>query len=307
MFAVSLQSSRPGLRSIARLAAALGMAAYLLLPTNLSAQGAKAKKGNEAEKITGKVTEVERKGKAATLTIEKEGGGTLEVPVTPRLALSVTGRGDASCLSTRTWVSSEKLALANNELFGSRFTIHIGKAPAPQCGPDPAATDVFMISGQIVGIAPDGMTVNCGEAGNRRVMFEQGVPLDITINSTDADLIGEGARIEMEGMTRGGKFVPAKVTVNLDKSLTGEDLHPGSDKKAAAKAKQAATAKGAPKKAAKGTKADEGAGEPIDAGSDPFGVLGNSDSKADAKGAAKSPPDKKSPEKKAPAKPPEKK
>src|SRR6187401_1053852 len=66
-------------RSILRLGAVAGIWACLLVPSDAFAQAAKGKKAPEAEKITGKVTEVEHKGKAVTLMIEKDAGGTLEV------------------------------------------------------------------------------------------------------------------------------------------------------------------------------------------------------------------------------------
>src|SRR5436190_137947 len=50
-----------------------------LLPSELAAQGARNKKGAETEKITGKVAEIEKKGKASTLTSDKDDGSKVEV------------------------------------------------------------------------------------------------------------------------------------------------------------------------------------------------------------------------------------
>lgn len=266
---------------------ALGVAAS---PIVAVAQGAKAKKGSEGEKVTGKVTEVERKGKAATLTVEKEDGGTLEVALTTKLPVLVTGKGDASCIHPKAWVSSSQAVLANQELFAKNFTVYLGKAPPAHCGPEPMSTEVYQICGQVTAAGSEAFVLNCGEEfGTHKVSFEQGARVEVTVNSSEHDLIEAGNKIELEGMTRAGKFVPSKATVTVEKLLTGDDLFPDAKKaKKAAPAKAAATAKKTGKK-------DETEGDGAAAGNsgDPFGVLGN-DTKPDAKKA----PDKKAPDKK---------
>ena len=256
-------------------------------PAAAFAQGAKGKKGAEAEKVTGKVTEVERKGKAATLTVEKDDGGTLEVAVTTKLPVLVTGKGDQSCIQPKAWVTSQQAVLANQELFAKSFTVYLGKAPPAHCGSDPMSMEVYQISGQVTAAGSEAFVLNCGdEFGTHRVSFEQGARIDVTVNSSEHDLIEAGNKIELEGMTRAGKFVPSKATVTVEKLLTGDDLFPDAKKakKGAPAAKTAGTAKKTGKK-------DEPEGDAAAAGNsgDPFGVLGN-----DAKKA----PDKKAPDKK---------
>ena len=122
----------------------------LMGPAPVAAQGTRAKKGPEAEKIGGKVTEIEKKGKAVTLTIEKEDGNQMEVLVTPKLKLEITGKGDASFFQPKTWVSSESVFKSNNELFGRQFTVHLGAAPQPHVKPDSTAPDVYHVAGQVM-------------------------------------------------------------------------------------------------------------------------------------------------------------
>lgn len=263
----------------------LALVGGLLQPAPLAAQGARGKKGPETEKITGKVAEIEKKGKAVTLTIEKESGDKLEVLVTPKLKLEITGKGDTSFFQPKTWVSSESIIKTNNELFGRQFTVHLGAAPPPHVKPDTTANEVFHVAGQVMAATENSLTMNFGAAGTKKVTFEEGASVEVMINSNDPDLIVEGSEVEVEGVTRGAKFLPSKVTVTLENPVTAEDVQAAADKdKKGAKGKTAA--KGG-KKPAKGKTEDsdeEGA-------ADPFGVLG----KKDGKGGK--PPEKDSPDK----------
>ncbi|MFN0054294.1 MAG: hypothetical protein ACKV0T_19130 [Planctomycetales bacterium] len=251
------------------------LAALLLVPAAVSAQGAKGKKGAEAEKVLGKITELERKGKSVTLTIDKEEGGTLEVLVTPKMKCTVTGKGDASFFQSKAWVSSEKVVSANKELFGHQFTVHFDPPPAAQCRPDPKAAEVYLVSGRVVNATDEALTLDCGAAGGtRKINFEKTAPLEVTVQSNDTDLIVEGAVVEVEGTARGTKFQTSRLSVQLDKPLTLADVQAasGQDKKGA---KTKTAAKGG-KKTAKG-KGDDPEGEPVTDANDPFGLLGKKD------------------------------
>jgi len=266
---------------------AVATAGVLAAPASAVAQGGRAKKGPETEKITGKVAEIEKKGKAVTLTIDKEDGNKLEVLVTPKLKLEITGKGDTSFFQPKTWVSSESIIKTNNELFGRQFTVHLGVAPPPHVKADTTATDVYHVAGQVMASTEDSLTMNFGAAGTKKVTFEEGASVEVTINANDPDLIVEGSEVEVEGVTRGTKFLPSRVAVTLEKPLTPEDIQAADKDKKGAKGKTAA--KGG-KKPAKGKTEDsdeEGA-------ADPLGVLGKKEGK-DGKGGKT--PEKDSPDK----------
>jgi hypothetical protein len=286
----------------------LALAGLIVIPLSsgdLSAQGGKAKKGQEVEKFAGKVTEIEKKGKAVRLVIEKEAGGNLDLLVTPKLKVVVTGKGDQSLFQTRTWVSSESLVLANNELFGRQFTVHYGNAPPPQCRPDPKASDVYLMSGQIVAVSEEALTLHCGrERENVKVAFEKGAAVEIAVSSNNPEFFTEGAAVGVEGTTHNGKFLPSQLTMVLEKPLTADDLLTLAGDKKATKAKPAANPRGN-KKGPK-TTIEPVEGEPIGSASDPFGVLGDKGDKKDAKGGDAKAGGKTAPEKKGSEKPPEK-
>lgn len=274
-------SARDGYSWNQRLAGAVVLAILLTVgfsPSIVSAQGAKSKKAApEAEKKTGKIASVEKKGKAATLTIELEDGGKLEVLVTAKLPFSVSGPGDAGYLQPKVFISSDSVIMSNNELFGRQFTVHLGNNPPPQAKKD-ATADVYHVCGQIVSADNESMTVNFGTAGTKKVSFEQGANLTVAVQSTDPDLAAEGAAVEVEGTTRGAKFLPSKVSVTLEKMPAAEEVFAGDKKGAKAKATATAKPSATPKKSGKTSK-DEPSGDPIGKASDPFGVLNGKDAK----------------------------
>ncbi|MSR57122.1 MAG: hypothetical protein EXS05_05560 [Planctomycetaceae bacterium] len=275
-------------------AAAAGLIGCLIWPglfwpgLSQALQGAKGKKGTETEKIIGKVTAIEKKGKSITLTVEKEGDQTLPVLLTPKLKVAVNGKGDVSFLRAKTWVSSQSVVKVNNALFGYRFMVHLGNAPPVQLRPDPGSADVYHLCGQVVSADDESVTLSFGNAAKtQKVMFEEGRLLEITVSSNDLDLIVEGSEIEMEGITRGTKFTPQRATVKLEKPLQADEVF-GADKdgRKAAKSKSAGTAKGG-KKSDKGKQDEPAGGEVVDP-ADPFGEL--SKDKKGAKPAAKQKP-----------------
>lgn len=269
----------------------------LLAGSPAFAQAAKtAKKGApEPEKVSGKISEIERKGKLVTFVIERDDGGKLEVMVTPKLGFSVTAKGDQAFLQPRVGISSDKLFVANNELFGKEFNVHLGAAPGAFLRRDPQSAEAYHIGGMITAADAQSVTVNIGAAGKpQKITFEQGAEVTINVVSTDPALVVEGSTVELEGNTRGTKFLPTKLAVTLEQPLTAEDVladkKGGKTAKTATGSKSAATSKSS--KSAKGAK-DDPAGDAAGAANDPFGLLG----KKDAKGT-KAPEKKEADEKK---------
>lgn len=218
-------------------------ATLLTFPASSALAQAKGqRKGPEAEKISGKITGVEAKGKAATLTVEGDGGQTLEVLLTAKTRLSVSAPGELANIQPKTFLVAERAVESNNLLFARKFDLYLGgQTPAATIQRDPKAPEVFYIAGMVTGIDKEGVLLNVGGA-LKPVRFEQGAPPEIRVFSSQIDLIREGAEIEMEGNTRNGKFLPNSVLVSLDAPLTAEELS-GRKPKAAPKT----AAKGATK------------------------------------------------------------
>jgi hypothetical protein len=285
------------------------MLAALFLSSSALGQGAKSRKGSEHETLSGTVTHVEKKGKTVTLSIETEDGRTIPVLVSPRLKLSITGPGDLSLIQPRGIVSSEKIVKSNNELFGHEFIryVGVGNAPFPGLKQKQGAADWYQICGVVASIDDKSVTLNLGPAGGmKKVSFEEGMELEVTVNANDPDLVAVGSKVELEGITRGTRFTPSKLTVTLEKPLTADDLQAAGNDKKSSKAK-ASSARGG-KKAGK-SKTGEPADASADTPADPFGVLekkeGKEGDEAGSKSDEKSPPEEKGSEEKGSEKKPD--
>jgi hypothetical protein len=296
----SLQRNRTGL-------VVLWGAAFALctcLTSAASAQGAKSKKGAaDGEKKTGKIAEVEKKGKTATITIEESDGEKFDVLVTAKTNFLVHGKGDVSFFKHgNMFVSSDEVVrnAATNYLHGRKFKIHLGgKGPGERVEADPANPELCKIAGTVVDADEESFTFEA-EGAPYKVGFDQG-GVDVSIESTEPEHAVVGAQVEVEGATRAGKFHPTAIVVTLDKPLTASEAFAGSDKKSA-KSKAGSSKTAGKKTTAKNDKggdkaADKGdeAGDKGKASADPFGVLDGGNAKKDTKKEKAKPAPKKKP------------
>jgi hypothetical protein len=271
------------------LAAILG-AGCIFLPALASAQ-AKKKAANDHEKRTGKVFEVEKKGKTASLIVEEADGEKLKVDVTSKMKFMVRGTGDSGFLKhPKAVVSSDSVFAANRQFFGKKFTVHLGNSPAALFEQDENNAEVYHIAGPIVDCDETSFAINvAGEP--YKVNFEQGAELSVAIESTDPDHASVGSPVEVEGTTRGGKFHATSVVVNLERPLVADEVFAAGDKKGP-KSKTTAASKTAKKPAKSGDKGDKedmpektddtpATADPLKPGSnsDPFGVLKDNNKK----------------------------
>lgn len=286
--------------------AALAVTGWTLVPTAVFAQAGKSKKSSAAEtsKRSGKIAEVEKKGKAATLTVEEADGEKFPVQIAPKTKFVVNGKGDAAFFKLpHVSVSSERIVMnpGNNYLFGKTFTVYLGAgAPEPTFERDPNSPEVCHIAGPVVDADDESFTINVSGTPYK-INLEKGAAPDISVVSTDAAHAAVGAEIEVEGTTRAGKFHPTSVVVNLDRPMVADEVLASGDKKGA-KTKSAGKTKPAKKTAR--SKSDDGdagidgdapAGEPIKQGSDPFNVLNKGNKKESKKGGTKPVPQPKKP------------
>lgn len=272
------------------LVVAVVVAGGLFCTTNAAAQTSKSKKpANEPQKIPGKVVAHESKGKLTTLTIQKEGGDKQEIPVKPPLAFSVVGKGDVGFFRPGVMVSATAV-MSNNQLFAKEYTVHIGSKPPVKVTRDPNADTVYQICGMVTAADEDSVTLNFGNQGGVQKVTLEKEALVITVRSIDPDLAVEGAAVEIEGLTRAGKFLPTVLTVTLAEPLKAEDVFPADPK---AKGAEKKTAKATAPKTSKTTKSKDDA--PAGDTADPFGLLKKKDDKgkpADKKETDKKPTDK---------------
>ena len=204
-----------------------------------------AQKKVETEKKSGKLTSVEKKGKAAAVKLETDDGETLEVQVTPRMQFAIEAPGEKDILRPATWVSCTNIVQVNNLFFAKDFLVHIG--PAPRAGAQKNMNNSWDVAGQIGAVADDSITLRTGA----KIMFDEG-ECNVKVMTNDVSLLEEGAAAEVEGTRRGEKFLPLRMLVTLDTTLTAEDVHgavKGKAKKTTAKSTKTGE-KGDPTKAA---------------------------------------------------------
>ena len=162
-----------------------------------------------------------------------------------------------------------------NDLFADSFEIYLGKPKlSPQFQKYPTSPD-YAVCGTVVGSDQFSVTLQIPPFGTRRILLDDKALDRIKVYIPNADYVEAGATVDLEGIMRGKKFSPQKVTVKIAKPLTVEQAF--SKKRIDATAKADPSAKGAdkegmkaatakPKPVAKGKKGKNGG----DA-ADPFG------------------------------------
>lgn len=278
-------------------AAALFLAAWAAAPLSVSAQG-KSKKPAADAKRSGKIAEVEKKGKSATLRVEESDGETFDVLIAPKTKFVVNGKGDAAFFKhPHLSASSESVVMnaGNNYLFGKKFTVYLGSnQPDPRFEKDAISPEVCHIAGPVVDADDESFTINV-EGTPYKVNFEKGVAPDVSVVSTDPAHATVGSEIEVEGTTRAGKFHPSSVVVNLDRPMVEEEVFATEKGDKKGPKSKAAGSKGKTPKKARSDKTNQGdggeggisgdapEGDPIKSGGDPFNVLTNKKGKATKK------------------------
>jgi len=252
------------------------------------AQAAKGRKtGPELEKVSGKIQELEFKGKTANLVIERaDGGDPLELLVTPKLKVQISGTADASFLGAKQSIVARGAFESNKEWFSKRFEVYPGSAP-PMAGVQPESEKggAYVIAGTLLAHENGKLLINAG-GKQVPVNFEQGGDPEIRVFSSQLELAKVGSAIEVEGSTRGGKFLPQRVSIQLADPLTPEDFAPRKPEKKSATAKTATKSKkdggGQPAKSEDEPEPPAGEFDP----DDPFGDKKKSKSPAPPKPAA---------------------
>lgn len=226
-------------------------------------------------KVSGKIVEIELKGKIPTFTVEKEGGEKQEVTVTPKMNFGIIGKGDTGFFRPGLMVSTTAILSPQMQLFGKEYTVYIGTKPPAKVVQNANSSSVYDVCGQVTAVDEDSVTLNFGPRDGTRKVFLEKESLVININSTDGALAKVGAEVEMEGLNRAGKFLPTGLMVTLTEPLKAEEVF-APDPKTKAAAKPAATSK----TTAKAAPAKDAAGGAAADTNDPFGLLKKKDEKA---------------------------
>jgi hypothetical protein len=210
------------------------LATVVLCESPVAAQSQRPEQKTETKTAT--VVEVQQKGRGRTLVVDDGAGQQSEYPLTPRIALEVTGRGDAGFVRAGQFLSA-KGTMTNNKLFLKELTIHVAKRgtrlPAGRFAKAPPqegdSTESYLVSGAIVASQadkdyPDYLLVGLKLPGQiPPILLEPGFV--VTVVSNDPDLIPAGAPVDLElAPLRGGRFNLVRATVRVAEELQVEKV-----------------------------------------------------------------------------------
>lgn len=234
----------------------------------------------ESVQFTGRVVSVERKGAATKVVVDKDdGSGTLDIAVTRATNFHSEMKGDTRFFKPGCWVVTTA-SMMKNEFYADSFDVYIRTKMAPQFQKHPTTND-YNVCGVIVASDQLSVTLQIAPLGNRRILLDSNALDRIKVYLPNADYVEAGSTVDMEGVIRGKKFSPTKVTVRLAKPLSVEQAF--SKKRPDAAKTESATkdkdsdkempAKGTTK--AKNVRGKKGANNPQTP--DPFGFNNNND------------------------------
>jgi hypothetical protein len=212
---------------------------FLLSPITSLGQRPEAK----SETITGRVAEVQKKGRGTTLVVETDAGEKREFPLTPKVQFVISAQGDAGFVVPGQYLAG-KGVLTNGKVFLNSLTIQLvrkGQRPPPgKMVKAPAKTgesqNAYLVSGPIVSREtdkdyPDYQVLALKTAGpGAPIMLEKG--FQVTVETSDTALVPAGAPIELEGtpLPRDG-FNLVKATIRLAEPLDSATIMAAGDGK----------------------------------------------------------------------------
>lgn len=193
------------------------------------------KKEVPTETKSGKITEVQGKGRVKTLVIDVDGKSE-NVPVTTKLDLQIIASGDSGFVRPGQFLSATA-TMSNERLFVKELTIRAlrkgQKAPDGEIKqPEAAFGDsklAYEVSGLITGVQPDAdfpnhqlVMLQTADGSETPVMLEPGY--SVTVIGGDPAKIPANADAELTVATlRGGKTSIVGVTVRLEETLQAAD------------------------------------------------------------------------------------
>lgn len=240
------------LSAVRRIASLVATAAiFVALGEVASAQ----KKEVPTETKTGKITEVQGKGRVRTLVIDIDGKSE-NVPVTAKLDLQIIASGDSGFVRPGQFLSATA-TMSNDRLFVKELTIRaLRRGQKPPDGeikqPEAAFGDsklAYEVSGLITDVQPNPdfpdhqmVMLKTADENETPVMLEPG--FSVSVIAGDPAKIPANTDAELTVATlRGGKSSIVGVTVRLEESLQAAEYF--GDKPAVAKpGKPARPAKG---------------------------------------------------------------
>ncbi len=185
---------------------------------------------------SGKLIEVQTKGRLRTLIIEEDDGTRHEVRLTPKIQFAVTGPGDKGFLQVGQFITG-KGVLTNEQLFLSEVTVYLlpkGKRPplgkyqkAPK--KEGESVNTYLISGAITAVGPDKDYSDYTRLALKTSGRVPPIFLDknfkLKISSSDISHAPDGASVQMlVRPLRGGRVMPMRIKIDRTEPFKSEEI-----------------------------------------------------------------------------------
>lgn len=194
----------------------------LLVVTTLLVSAAWAENNNEPQQVTGKILAIERKGAMAKLTIDRYDGGQMDLIWSTKGNFQVHAKGDDKFFRPNVWVTTSARK-QGNAWYAEGFQVHVKSKLAPGIAKDPRGTgSEFDVCGMLVGYDKNAVTISVGQAPPLRILLDNNALDRIKVSMSTSDFAEVGSEVDMEGIVKGKKFIPSKVVVKLEKTISAD-------------------------------------------------------------------------------------
>jgi hypothetical protein len=207
----------------------------LLLTLGLLAGFAAAASAQTTDKITGKVTSVEVRGKTAKLTVATDLGDQT-YDITPKVELEIVSTGDDACLMKGLFVKVDAVE-SNQKYFGTVFSVypeHMGRIPPAAAVKAPIeagqSQNRHFVTGEIAAFTPATEPDAKYDLLELKTTGKATLTVYMEKNRTVKVVQSEPGHIEKDqpavivGKRAGNKLLPSAITINTGKKLLGDDF-----------------------------------------------------------------------------------
>jgi 3D (Asp-Asp-Asp) domain-containing protein len=204
------------------------------LATTAAAQQPKTQQPPGPVTVTAKITAIEAKGRLKAIKVQDDAGNERSFDLSPRTPFEVHSAGDEGFFAPGLFVQIDAIQV-NNLYFGSAFLVYpdqasrLPPAKAVKAPPQPGESTLrYFVSGEIARFekVEDGkydlLHLRVNPKTELTVYIERNRELKVVRN--DPELAAVGQSVSIEGRSAGGRFVPAKITIDTGEELKGEEF-----------------------------------------------------------------------------------
>ena len=210
-------------------------------PAEGGANAAAEQQGPPVE--TGRILEIESKGKLTTLKIESSLGETYDVKLTPQVSFFIIGDGDASFIQPGAYIEARGTK-SNDPVFLQKVTVYLlPKGKRPPAGrvqkgsaADGESLNIYDVSGVITTVGPaegypEYTAVGLKVAGRvPPVWLEPNCQIEVASSDPAHTAVGADLEMAMKPL-RGGKKMPVAIRIRRETPFSSDQPAEGAAEK----------------------------------------------------------------------------